>query len=229
MCCEQAIQNDQMVYTISFLRHVEPNLCPGVRSLHCQLGDKPSVSIDSWLQAMGLRPRDVERAPEVTRALPAGGRLPVHRHAAMPAPRQLAEGSRAASKGVWLVCLSRWMRRCAGSSENLAERRKGVCWVATHCLWQAFYGDWTLAEDALLALAKNIWCFARNSGDEGRCCTAVGQGSCPDFSSRAGWLLAQGLSNGITQWGCYCTPVKWYYSRSSWYNTDVSLPLKCFC
>lgn len=90
MCCEHAIQNDQMVHTISFLRHVEPNLCPGVRSLHCQLGDKPSVSIDSWLQATGLRPRDVERAPEVTRALPAGGRLPVHRHAAMPAPRQLA-------------------------------------------------------------------------------------------------------------------------------------------
>lgn len=52
---------------------MEPNLCPGVRSLHCQLGDKPSVSIGSGLQAMGLRPRDVKRATEVTRALPAEG------------------------------------------------------------------------------------------------------------------------------------------------------------
>lgn len=39
-----------------------------------------------------------------------------------------------------------------------------------------------LAEDALLALPKNIWYFARNSREEGRCCTAVGQGSSPDFS-----------------------------------------------
>lgn len=39
-----------------------------------------------------------------------------------------------------------------------------------------------LDKDALLALPKNIWYFARNSRDEDRCCTAVGQGSSFDFS-----------------------------------------------
>lgn len=77
---------------------MEPNLCHGVRSLHCQLGDKPSLSIDSGLQAMGLGPRDVEHATEVTRVLPAEGfqpisTLPRHPHA------NSWKGNRAASEG----------------------------------------------------------------------------------------------------------------------------------
>lgn len=110
-----------MAYTISFLWPVELNLCHGVRSLHCQLGDKPSLSIDSGLQAMGLGPRDVERATEVTRVVLAEGFQPIG-----TPPRHLRanswKGNRAASKesdssgcpdgcGAVLAAVKTWRRR----------------------------------------------------------------------------------------------------------------------
>lgn len=181
VCCERPIQNDQMAHTISFLWHVEPNLCAGVRSLHCQLGDKPSLSIDSGLQAMGLRPRDVERATEVTRVLPAEGFQSIGTPPCHPRASSW-KGSQAASKGsdlsacpdgcgTVLAAVKTWQR---GGRESVGQPL-AVC--------DKLYKETEHLPRMPCQLCPKIsGNFARNRGDEGRCCTAVDQGSSPDFS-----------------------------------------------
>lgn len=196
MCCERPIQNAQMAYTVSFLQHVEPNLCPGVRSLHCQLGDKPRVSIDWGLQAMGLRPRDVERATEVTRVLPAEASRPsAHSHAI---PRQFLQRQPSCLQTEWLVCLSRWMWHCAGKWKPGREEEGsllGGLWLFV----TSFVRRLNTCRRCPVSFVQKYLVILQETGDVRAGVALLWVRVAPLISAESYcWVLAQGLSNSIS-------------------------------
>lgn len=146
---------------------------------------------------MGLGPRDVERATEVTRSLPAGGFQPSGTRPRRPRANSW-KGSRAPARGSARLVPRRTWSRAANASRGGREP-VGLLLAARTQLSK----DAGRARQApCLLWPKNWESFARNGGAKGRCRAAIHRGSSTDLS-RAVLLyicrvLARGLSNCVS-------------------------------